>query len=155
MKTLSWMLLASLVFVAGCGPMTYRNEYISANNPKSSYPKVAMQTDGYFADLVGLALKKDLASKGLLDRGGDLTVTLSSRLEVYARKEGFFKMNARPAITTLTLQAVRNSDQEIVYSLVKQYELMIDSRQGAVTEGWVDLAAAELSKELAKNVFNN
>lgn len=145
-------LLASVV--VGCAPMTYRNEYVSSNNPKNSYPRVAMNTDGYFADQVGLELKKQMAGKVLMARGGDLTLNLSSRLEIYSRREGFFKFNARPAITTLTLQAVRNSDQEVVYSLVKQYAVIIDRKQGAVTDGWVNKAATELVTELSKNVLN-
>lgn len=148
-----WLLMGCLVWVAGCGPMTYRNEYVSASAVKASYPKVTMATSGYFADQVGLSLKQKLPTKTLMVRGGDLTLMLSSRMEIFSRKEGWFKANARPAITTLTLQAVRNSDQEIVYSLVKQYQVQIDRKQGAITDGWVDKAAGELAGELVKNVF--
>lgn len=155
MRSISFLLAAALLAGTGCSTLTYQNVYISPNAPKAAYPKVTIRTDGYFADQVALALKKKMPGKPYSEAGGDIQLLISSRIELLARKEGFFKVNARPAVTTLTVQAVRSTDMEIVYSLVKQFQVIIDQKQGAVTEGWVDQAAAALANDLQTNLFVN
>lgn len=155
MRTTPYLLAAALLLSTGCTTLTYQNVYVSPNSPKAAYGKITLRTDGFFADQVALSLKKKMPGKPYSEAGGDIQLLISSRIEVLARKEGFFKFNARPAVTTLTVQAVRSSDMEIVYSLVKQYQVIIDQKQGAVTEGWVDQAATTLAEELQKNLFVN
>lgn len=153
-KLVLCLVALSLIAMSGCvAPATYRNEYVSSNNPKAHYKQVALATEGYFADQLALSLKKSMASQGLVVGPADVTIRVSSRINIFSRKEGFFKRNARPLVTTLTAQAIRNSDQEVVYSLVKQYELLIDKKGNVVTNAWVDKATAELADELAKNLL--
>ena len=144
-----------LIALSGCvRPLTYRNEFTTINNPRARYKQVALQTEGYFADQLAISLKKSMANQGLVEGKSDIAIRVSSRISIFPKREGWFKRRARPLVTTLTVQAIRTSDQEIVYSMVNQYQVLIDKKKGnVITDGWVDKATEQLAAALAKNLL--
>lgn len=147
----SWILLPLLGLMAGCalGPQTYSNEFISNNPQERPYQRVAFETRGYFADQLVLATRDKMPAVVPGEGAADITVFVDSRLQVMQRS----RKSMSPVVSTLTLQVVRNHDQEVIYSLVKQYEIVISTKKGKVsvaTKGWVDMAASELAEGVAE-----
>lgn len=143
---------AALIFAAGCiTPKTYTNEYITTNNPRNAYRVANFTTEGYFSDQLVLAMQEKMPSLSLHEGDGDVNVVVSSRLTLLPSG----KKELKPVITTVTLQVVRSTDQEVIYSLVKQYEVTITKKKGKVsinTAGWVNQAAGDLATGIAKAI---
>lgn len=153
------MLAAALVGAAlatGCagGPQTYTNEFVTNHTPRKAYKVASIDARGYVADQLVLAMRDKVPSMAPHEGEGDVHVVMSSTMQVLPTTKKLFKPPAmRPVVTTVTLQVVRSEDQEVIYSLVKQYEIVISAgKRGSVniaTNGWVDQAAAELAQGLA------
>lgn len=153
-KTLVVALLLGSALSAGCvgGPQTYTNEFVTNHNPRQAYKIAAINSTGYVADQLVLAMRDKIPSVAPHEGDGDVHVVLSSRMQMMPAS----KKSMKPVITTVTLQVVRAEDQEVIYSLVKQYEIVISAgRFGKVnisTAGWVDQAAGELAQGVAQAI---
>ena len=149
-----WTLLAAAALLAsGCAmPRTYTNEYVTTNNPRRAYRVADFVSHGYFADQLVLAMRDKIPALALREGGGDIDVVVSSRQVLVPSG----KKEMKPVITTVTLQVVRTADREVIYSLVKQYEIQITKgKRGKITintAGWVDQAAGDLAQGVAKAI---
>ena len=143
--------LVGALLATGCGlgPKTYTNEFVTNHNVRGSYAVASIDSSGYVADQLVLAMRDKIPSMQMHEGGGDVHVVMSSRMQVLPAGNKAMK----PVITTVTLQVVRAEDQEVIYSLVKQYEIAISAgKRGQVnitTAGWVDQASSELAQSLA------
>lgn len=148
MKFIKTALTGALIFgsLAGCaGPGSYTNSFTTNNAPQKAYPTVGYTSRGYFADQLVLAMRDKLPGMTAQEGVGEITILVDSRMQVLPRS----KKEMSPVAQTVTLQVIRTEDQEIIYSLVKQYAVVISAgKRGSVniqTEGWVDMASAELA----------
>lgn len=152
LRTLGAALVAASLTLGGCaaGPGSYTNEYITTNNPAGGYKIVGFTSDGYIADQLVLSVKEKMPSAVPSEGKGDVFIVISARNTMLPVS----KKAMKPVLTTVTLQVVRASDQEIIYSLVKQYEVLVKANaRGKVsisTAGWVDEASDELALGVAR-----
>ena len=156
-KHLTGPLFAAAMSLLGtaCGTAGYESSYLSPRAKATAYSSVAIQNDGYLPDVFVVELAQALQGTAITAGKGDLYLRVSGEPIPFAT-------NSKPGYTVfiqnIYVDAVRAADGEIVFSIVKNYPLNINTdKNGNITSmsgGLMRGVAQEIARRLAKDVLN-
>ena len=143
------------LFSVACVPFGYESSYVSPRAKATPYPTVAIQNDGYLPDIFIVELQQALQGTSVTAGKGDLYLRISGQPIPFATdaKPGYVVF-----IQNILVDAVRASDGEIVFSMVKNYPLTVNTdKNGNITSmsgGLMRGVAQEIARRLASQVLN-